>query len=132
MSAFRIIKPDLATASKATAPVKNRPYLSWLHKLPCIVTLQVTIQAAHLSTANRAYGHLGRGKGRKASDRWILPLCQAKHDEQTYLGDELKFWRRYGINPHVACLTLHGLWTDLGDDATEFATAIILSREIGR
>jgi hypothetical protein len=110
--------------SKATAPRKDKKYLAWVHELPCVITLTMPVEAAHLSTANALYGHLGRGKGRKASDRWALPLCKEMHDEQ-HKGDEMKFWDRHGINPYVTALTLWGLWSDKGGDATGEAIKFI-------
>lgn len=131
MSAHRIISTGFSNASKATAPIKRKDYLSWLHDLPCIVSLRHPVEAAHLSEAMTMYGHLGRGKGRKASDRWAVPLCKQKHDEQ-HQGKESDFWKRSGVNPYVAALTLWGLWSDLGEDATDIAVRLIVSREIGR
>lgn len=103
---------------------KSKGYLAFLHSLPCVVTGLYGVEAAHLSMAALGYGHYGRGKGRKVSDRWALPLSQAEHARQHKIGEE-RFWSKSGINPHVLALTIHGLWTDLGDDAEPFATAII-------
>lgn len=105
-------------------PTKNKAYLSWIHCLPCVITGQYGVEASHLSMAAPKYGHYGRARGRKAPDRWILPLCKAAHDRSHHIGEDL-FWRNAGIDPHILALTIHGLWTDLGDDAEPFATAII-------
>jgi hypothetical protein len=103
---------------------KSKDYLSFIHLLPCVLTGQREVQAAHLSMAAPRYGHYGRGKGSKVSDRWVLPLSQAQHARQHQIGEDL-YWRNAGIDPHILALTIHGLWTDLGDDAEPFATAII-------
>lgn len=103
---------------------KSKGYLAFLHSLPCVVTGQYGVEAAHLSMASPRYGHYGRGRGSKASDRWALPLSQAEHARQHRIGEQA-FWSCSGVNPHVLALTIHGLWTDLGDDAEQFAAAII-------
>lgn len=103
---------------------KSKDYLSFVHLLPCVTTGQHTVEAAHLSMAAPRYGHYGRGKGSKVSDRWVLPLSQAQHARQHQIGEDL-FWRNAGIDPHILALTIFGLWHDLGDDAEPFATAII-------
>lgn len=110
---------------KATAPVKSKDYLSWLHSLPCIVSHVAPIQAAHLSTPNETYGHLGRAKGRKASDCWALPLSKELHDKQ-HDGNEMRFWRSHRIDPHIAALVLHNIYSTQGDDGTELAQRMIL------
>ena len=132
MNAMRIVKPPRPVASKKTAPVKAAGYLEFIRTLPCLVTLSPHVQAAHLSKHNTAYGHFGRGKGRKASDRWALPLSTEAHRQQHDMGDEMKFWRMYSINPYIAALTLHGLWGDLGVGATEIANDLIYTQQIGR
>ena len=120
------INSALATCAptpKAKA-TKRKSYLTFIHLLPCVTTGQYDVEAAHLSMAAPRYGHYGRGKGSKVSDRWVLPLSQAQHARQHQIGEDL-FWRNAGIDPHILALTIHGLWTDLGDDAEPFATAII-------
>jgi hypothetical protein len=111
---------------KNTAPVKSKDYVSWLHNLPCIVSGGWPVEAAHLSEPNEKYGHTGRGKGRKASDRWVLPLTEQIHRQQ-HQGNEMAFWERHGINPHEACLVLWGLFNERGDDAIPQAQMLIQS-----
>lgn len=132
MTAMRIVKQSPPIASKATAPVKLPDYLAFIRTLPCLVTLTFPAEAAHLSKHNPAYGHFGRAKGRKAGDRWALPLSAGAHRQQHDIGDELRFWDMYGINPYVSALTLHGLWSELGQGACDIATNLILARTIGR
>lgn len=129
---LRILKPDTAfTLSKKTKPTKDKGYRGWIKTLPCLIDLVGPSDAAHLSTARRGYGHLGRGKGQKASDRWCLPLSTARHAQQHQCNEEL-FWVAWGVNPWAACLTLHGLYSDMGEEATPIATELILKRELGR
>jgi hypothetical protein len=127
MSAFRIASSMTPRQIPKAKPKKDSDYLSFLHRLPCCVTGLYDVQAAHLSTAAPAYGHYGRGKGHKASDRWALPLCEKEHIRQ-HSGNEMEYWRLAGVNPHVLALSIWGLWTEYGDDAEEFATALINGR----
>jgi hypothetical protein len=100
-------------------PVKNKAYLGWIHDLPCIVTGAEGVQAAHLSTPNLAWGHLGRGMSQKASDRWVLPLSPEMHDEQHSM-NEMEFWRKKEINPYPCALALYGLFADNDLEAARF------------
>lgn len=112
----------------AKKPRKNAGYLSFIRKLPCCVTGRYPVEAAHLSFAAPKYGHYGRGKGSKAPDRWALPLHPDEHRKQHSMG-ERDYWE--GENPHVLALTIWGLFSDMGDDAELFATAIINARTMG-
>lgn len=126
-----LIAPHVGRASPIpkAKPTKNKSYLAWIHCLPCIITGQYGVEAAHLSMSAPRYGHYGRARGHKAPDRWILPLCKAAHDRSHAIGEDL-FWRNAGIDPHILALVIYGLWTDLGDDAEPFATAIITAARL--
>lgn len=124
--ASRIAYTNFAPTPKVK-PTKSKGYLAFIHLLPCIVTGRYGVEAAHLSMAAPKYGHYGRGKGSKASDRWCLPLAPDRHARQHVIGEDL-FWRAAGIDPHVLALTIFGLWSDMGDDAQPFAAAIINAR----
>jgi len=122
VSAYRIaahVSPDPTPNRK---PAKSKDYLAFLHELPCAITGRYGIQAAHLSMASPKHGHYGRGKGRKAPDRWALPLSPDEHHRQHQIG-EYAYWA--GRDPHFLCLVIWGLFCDMGDDAAPFATAVI-------
>ena len=121
--AFRIA-PQQTAQFPARKPKKNGDYLAFVHQLPCTVTGRYQVEAAHLSFAAPRYAHYGRGKGSKAPDRWALPLHPDEHRKQHSMNEEM-YWLATGINPHVLALTIHGLWSDLGEDAVPFAAAII-------
>lgn len=123
MAGFRIAQANFAPTPKAK-PTKKAAYLDFIRSLPCCVTGRYGVEAAHLSSAAPRYGHYGRGKQRKASDRWVLPVAPSSHSRQHDIGEKA-FWEEVGINPHILALTLFGLWSDLGDDAQPFAAAII-------
>lgn len=128
--AFRIA-PQNTTQFPVREPKRNADYLAFLHNLPCVVSGACEVQAAHLSYANPRYGHYGRGKGSKAPDRWALPLSEAEHRRQHSMNEE-SYWRSVGINPHVLALVIYGLWADLGDDAENFAVAVINQARVGK
>lgn len=109
---------------KDTAPVKSKTYRDWVNKLPCMVSGKWPVEAAHLNTANDFYGHTGRAKMNKASDRWVLPLIQEKHREQ-HDGNEMAFWAKHRINPHLAATILYGLFNERSDDGIEQARQMI-------
>lgn len=109
-------------------PVKDKSYLEFLHELPCVITGQPEVQAAHLSAEAKEWGHMGRGKGQKASDRWSLPLAFHLHNEQHHgKGGEMAFWDRYGINPHALACALYAKWCELDGDAQSECTEIIIN-----
>lgn len=121
---FRIAPATDAFTFPKKKASKSPSYLDFVRSLPCAVTGRYGVQAAHLSAAAPRYGHYGRGKQRKASDRWVLPMAPEEHARQHNIG-EMAFWRAAGINPYILALTLFGLWSDLGEDAAPFAAAII-------
>lgn len=61
---------------KGSKRVEKPDYLDFIRALPCVVTRQTPVEAAHVSYADPRAGKLGRGKGRKESDQWAVPLCQ--------------------------------------------------------
>ena len=123
MAGFRIA-PQQTVSFPKSKPVKSKDYLAFIHELPCAVSGKSPVEAAHLSFPAPKYGHYGRGKGSKAPDRWALPLHADEHRRQ-HSGNEESFWKAAGINPHVLALTIHGLFSDMGEDAQAFAAAVI-------
>lgn len=123
--AFRI-QPQI-TELPPRRPAKRKDYLAWLHTLPCVVTGQFVVQAAHVSFSAPWHGHYGRAKGTKAPDRFTLPLCIAEHARQHSM-NERDYWDSVGINPHELANTLFGIFSDYDEyEATERAKSRILS-----
>lgn len=121
--AFEIRKTEFTPFPKRK-PAKSKDYLEFLHKLPCVVTGALTVQAAHVSFAAPHFGHYGRGKGTKAPDRWALPVSPEEHAKQHSM-NEAAYWKAVGIDPHLLALVIWGLFSDMGDDAEPFAIAVI-------
>ncbi len=125
--ASTIQRPAGAFSMPKKRPEKRKDYLSWLHTLPCCITGQYGVEAAHTSTAHPFFGHYGRGKGTKASDIFALPLSPEKHRE-SHQGSETQFWAGHGIDPWVLGLTLWAIYSQYDEyEATERAIARIVS-----
>lgn len=102
---------------------KSEPYLQWIRQLPCIVSGRHPVDAAHLSTHNSRYGHAGRARSSKSSDRWALPLSRDLH-RQSHCMNEMEFWSQFNFGyerPYVAALVLWGIYSDGGPDALQRA-----------
>jgi len=111
---------------KNTKRVERKDYLSFIRDLPCVICCAspiMGIDAAHLSKAKPEYGHFGRGKGQKVSDRWALPLCRECHTKQHDIG-EGRFWEDH--DPWLLCMIIFGLWSDYAEEARDRATEIII------
>jgi hypothetical protein len=89
----------------------SRDHLAWIHELPCLITGKSPVEAAHISYASKLWGKADRGMGRKADDRWVVPLSTTAHQEQTAMGERL-FWKKYGLDPLVIASRL---WEVSGD-----------------
>jgi len=113
MAGFRIAHIHRDESPK-TRPAKRSGYLAFIHNLPCCVTGQTGVQAAHVSFASPWHGHYGRAKGTKAPDRFALPLSASEHELQHSgkLGSESDYWNSKGIDPHELANTLFGIWSD--------------------
>jgi hypothetical protein len=106
-------------------PKKRADYLEFIHQLPCVITGQYGVEAAHLSFASPFDGHFGRGKGRKAPDRFTLPMTADAHRRQHTMNEGM-FWLEAGIfEPHRLANALYGLWCDHGEDALPYAIEVI-------
>lgn len=92
---------------------KISTHLAFLRELPCLVCGNpIETQAAHLRYSDARIVKMNAGVGAKADDFFCVPLCGKHHDEQHKTGDELKFWRRYGIDPILYALRL---WSVTGN-----------------
>jgi hypothetical protein len=97
MSSRITCHPEAFSGGMKAKPEKAPGYLAWIRTLPCVISGSRPVEATHLSAGNLAYGHTGRGKQQKASDRWALPLTQALHIEQGLA--ETAFWDKHGETP---------------------------------
>lgn len=93
---------------------KAKDHLAYLHELPCVISGRRPVEAAHIRIGSRADGKRPTGAAEKPDDKWAIPLAPDLHREQHAIGDELAFWRSYGIDPFVLALRL---WAATGDAA---------------
>lgn len=143
--AYRIAPADDGQQPAKTKPVKRKTYRDFIKTLPCIITREHGVECAHVSMKAPALGASGRGKGQKADDRWTLPLSPEMHRMQhefvpvtlmrgknfVKITGEEAFWRKQGINPHLACLVLWGLYCENPDTAEQRATELIMKNLLG-
>jgi hypothetical protein len=107
--------PEAFAGGMKAEPEKAPDYESWVRTLSCVVSGRRPVETAHLSTANLAYGHTGRGKSQKASSRWVLPLSPDLHADQ-HRGSETAFWDKHGVNPYLIALALYGAYSETARD----------------
>lgn len=85
---------------------KDRRYLAWIRTQPCCICGDNTsTEAAHIRTQNQEFGKDDFGWGRP-SDKWVTPLCGAHHREQHAMGNEMAFWKKYGIDPFMLAIQM--------------------------
>ena len=88
-------------------------HLGFLRTLPCLCCgNNIETEAAHIRFSDARIVKNNAGVGAKADDFFCVPLCGKHHDEQHKMGDERKFWRRYGIDPILYALRL---WSVTGN-----------------
>jgi hypothetical protein len=121
MPAFKLPRENTAF-SNAPVKGKRRPremddsHLSWLRTLPCVITGERPVEAAHIRFGSPVYGKRETGGAEKPADKWALPLSLAKHREQHSM-NEREFWARHGLDPLRIALALHA---NTGDDEQAF------------
>lgn len=87
--------------------IKDERHLNFIRQLPCVCCgNNIETEAAHIRTGALFYGKRDTGGQEKPDDKWTLPLCNRHHAEQ-HKGNELAFWKRYGIDSFVLALTLY-------------------------
>jgi hypothetical protein len=86
--------------------VRDERHLDYIRSLPCCICGDNTsTEAAHIRTSNLELDKDDFGWGRP-SDKWATPLCGAHHREQHAMGDEMAFWKKYGLDPFLIAITL--------------------------
>lgn len=92
---------------------KLNAHLAFLRELPCLCCGNpIETEAAHLRFSDARVVKLNAGVGAKADDFFCVPLCGQHHRLQHDMGDERKFWKRYGIDPILYALRL---WSVTGN-----------------
>ena len=84
----------------------DRAYLSWLRgqRCACGCLQGPPCEAAHLSASSAQYNKFN-ALGRRADDKWALPLRHSCHIQQHAFGNELSWWLSKGVrDPFALCL----------------------------
>lgn len=119
-AAYRIERPPEAfslTGGKQKRPRKeDAAYLKQIRELPCVICLMRPVEAAHIRSPSIQWGKSSTGISEKPSDRWTLPLCgfgsPNNHHAEQHTMNEMDFYRKYQVDPHVVALALWGARED--------------------
>ncbi|MCK5746793.1 MAG: DUF968 domain-containing protein [Oricola sp.] len=103
--------PKAPPKRKVERRMRDKDYLSFLHRLPCCVSGAYGDVIAHHIT-------MGRGRmGVKEDDSLALPLSNTLHDQHSnalHVVSERVFWTRWAINPFDLCRDLCDLYEQQG------------------
>lgn len=127
----------VAAQTKASTAVKDKGFLAFLHKLPCVVTGIPSVEAAHIRYAAPRYGKPETGMGRKSDDRWAVPLSANEHRESRYAQHnvgEKQYWRALRIDPCLVSTLLYAAYVNepTEDDAVRVCRSILSSARYGQ
>lgn len=93
---------------------KSDDHLRFIRGLPCLVTGQRPVEAAHVRYADPAYFKRAVGGSERPDDKWAIPLSPAEHRKQHGMNEQ-DYWRQVGIDPLAVALQL---WAHSGNDET--------------
>lgn len=102
------VKPSSAERREGNC----KKHLALIRKLPCCVTGKRGPNDPHHLKEGLAHE---RGIGRKATDRWAVPLCRTKHEEVERIGsrNEQAWFQKHGIADSLELAA--ALWRNTGD-----------------
>lgn len=95
--------------------VRDKKHLAFIADLPCVICWQVPVECAHVRMAGEGKGYTA--KGRKPSDRWVLPLCPSHHrtgPDAQHRMSERAWWEKHGKDPIALCKALYAVSGDVG------------------
>jgi hypothetical protein len=79
---------------------RDRNHVRFVASQPCLVCGRVPSDPHHLKFAEQ------RAMGRKASDRFTVPVCRLHHRELHRLGNERAWWENQGVDPLLIAASL--------------------------
>lgn len=111
------VRQRLEAKAKKKSAASKRPGMSEKHlvlirQLPCCVSGRHAPSDPHHLKQGLSHE---RGVGRKATDRWAVPLSRMMHDQLEALGStrELEWFRSHGIEDPLEFA--NALWANTGD-----------------
>lgn len=109
--AFQFRRPDTAFSldpkpDKKQRRIKDEGHLSFIRKLPSVISGQYGCEACHIRAGNPVFRKPNTGAGVKPDDAWTVPLTPEEHRDQ-HSGNEMQFWARHGVDPFMVALSLY-------------------------
>jgi hypothetical protein len=104
--------------------IEDEKHLRWIRTLPCLISGQYGVEAAHVRYHDPRFAKRHVGIGEKPDDRWTVPLHHLYHrtgPDAQHNSNEREWWKRRNIDPVVVAAALY-VWS--GDD---HAAMLILS-----
>ena len=98
LASDKIDKSQLANAEPKR--LRDKAHLKFVASQPCLVCGRQPSDPHHLRFAQPP------ALGRKVSDEFTVPVCRLHHREIHRQGDEAAWWKKAGIEPLSAALTL--------------------------
>jgi len=83
-----------------TIRLRDKEHRTFVSRQPCLVCGRAPTDPHHLRFAQPP------ALGRKVSDEFTVPVCRLHHREIHRQGDEAAWWKKAGIEPLSAALTL--------------------------
>lgn len=95
-------------------PHRSEPHLKCIRQLPCVLTSRPA-EPAHVSYGDPDRGKPGPSLGKRAADKWTVPLCPELHrllDKCQHDENERDWWEQFGVDPLQLA---EELWACTGD-----------------
>lgn len=95
-------------------PQRNKGHLGFIAQLPCVICLRKPVQVAHVNFQDH-FWQKDNTRGRKADDKWTVPLCQKCHTDDPdaqHRTNERQWWIAKGIDVLPMCIEL---WANTGN-----------------
>ena len=116
--ASRFLNPHASTAfsldksGKQQKRMKDDDHLSFIRKLPSILSGIEGVEACHIRYGDPVYRKPRTAKGRKPDDCYTVPMTTEEHHQQHSM-NEREFWRQMGIDPIQVALALFDVSGDV-------------------
>lgn len=102
--------------------IKSERHLAFIRTLPCLVTGQFGVDAAHIRFGDLGVGKRKSGIAEKPDDKWAVPLCRNEHTKQHSM-NEREYWASIGIDPIQVAIKLWGVSGDMDKGESIVANA---------